>query len=140
MASRVFAGPEVLEELVSGDEVPLGWIVPGHVLNDTKVRRVVIGVGRPFQIQDVEVLVFCEGSQLQVVLNGLGLAFHTLRQCLRAFIFTRGMGVGFLSRTFDLPRQRDTVIIIQGDQLWGWVPFAALCLWLLYLVGERFVI
>ena len=136
----VFAGPQVLEELASGDEVSLGRIAPGHVLNNAKVRRVVIGVGRPFQIRDVEVPVFRQDSQLQVVLNGLGLAFQTLGQCLKAFIFTQGKGVGFLSCTFDLPGQRGAVIIIQDDQLWGWVPFATFCLRLLCLVGERFVV
>ena len=54
----VFAGPQVFEELASGDEVSLGQINPGHVLNDAKVCRVVVGVGRPFQIWDVDVPVF----------------------------------------------------------------------------------
>ena len=38
-------------------------------------------------------------------MNGPGLAFQTLGQCLIAFFFTRVLGTGFLSRTLGLPRQ-----------------------------------
>ena len=35
---------------MSGDEVSFSGVAPGHVPNTTKVRRVVIGVRRPFQV------------------------------------------------------------------------------------------
>ena len=92
----VFTGLQVLEELVSGNEVSLGRIAPGHVLNTAKVCRVVVGV-RSFQIRDMEVPVLSEDTQFEVVLNGPGLAFQMLGQCLNALIFDRVMGTGFLS-------------------------------------------
>ena len=50
------------------------------------------------------------------------------------------MGMGFLSRTLDLPGQRGAVIILQDDQVWGGVLFAVLCLRLICSVRKRFVI
>ena len=50
---RVFAGLQVLVVLVSGYEVSFSGIAPGHIPNTAKVRRVVVGVRRPFQIRDV---------------------------------------------------------------------------------------
>ena len=45
---RVFAGLQVLVILASGYQVPFSGVAPGHVLDNAKVRRVVIGVRRPF--------------------------------------------------------------------------------------------
>ena len=44
----VFAGLQVLVVLASGNQVPLSGIAPGHILDNAKVRRVVVGVRRPF--------------------------------------------------------------------------------------------
>ena len=49
----VFAGLQVLVVLMSGNEVSFSGIAPGHVPNTAKVCQVVIGVRRPFQIQDM---------------------------------------------------------------------------------------
>ena len=49
----VFACLQVLVVLVSSDEVPFSGVAPGYVLDITKVRREVVGVRRPFQIQDM---------------------------------------------------------------------------------------
>ena len=49
----VFAGLQVLVVLASGNEVSFSRIAPGHVPHTAKVRQVVIGVRRPFQIQDM---------------------------------------------------------------------------------------
>ena len=50
---RVIAGLQVLVVLASGNEVSFSGVAPGHVPNIAKVRRVVISVRRPFQIQDM---------------------------------------------------------------------------------------
>ena len=50
---RVSAHLQVLVVLVSGNEVSFSRVAPGHVLDTTKVRRVVIGVRWPFQIRDM---------------------------------------------------------------------------------------
>ena len=120
----VFAGLQVLVVLASGNEVSFSQIAPGHGPNTAKVCQVVVGVRRPFQIRDMEVPVFSQGSQLEVVLNGLDLTFQTLGQCLIAFFFAQVLGTGFLSHTLGLPRQRGAVIILQDDQVRGGVPFA----------------
>ena len=49
----VFARLQVLVVLASSDEVPFSGVAPGYVPNTTKVCRVVVGVGRPFQIRDM---------------------------------------------------------------------------------------
>ena len=50
---RVIAGLQVLVVLASGNEVSFSGVAPGHVPNIAKVRRVVIGVRRPFQIRNM---------------------------------------------------------------------------------------
>ena len=50
---RVFAGLQVLVVLASGNQVSFSGVAPGHILDNAKVRRVVIGVRRPFQIRDM---------------------------------------------------------------------------------------
>ena len=45
---RVFAGLQVLVILVSGNQVSFSGVAPGHVLDNAKVCRVIIGVWRPF--------------------------------------------------------------------------------------------
>ena len=49
----VFAGLQVLVVLASGNEVSFSRIAPGQVPDTAKVCRVVVGVRRPFQIQDM---------------------------------------------------------------------------------------
>ena len=49
----VSAHLKVLVVLVSGNEVSFSGVAPGHVLNTTKVRRVVVSVRWPFQIRDM---------------------------------------------------------------------------------------
>ena len=44
----VFAGLQVLVVLVSGNQVSFSGVAPGHVLENAKVHRVVVGVRRPF--------------------------------------------------------------------------------------------
>ena len=44
---------QVLVVLVSGNEISFSGVAPGHVLDITKVRRVVVGVRRPFQVRDM---------------------------------------------------------------------------------------
>ena len=41
--------------MASGYEVALGRIVPGYLFHDAKIRRVVIRIGGPFQIRNVEI-------------------------------------------------------------------------------------
>ena len=50
---RVFAGLQVLVVLASGNKVSFSRIAPGHIPNTAKVRQVVVGVRRPFQIWDM---------------------------------------------------------------------------------------
>ena len=44
----VFAGLQVLVILSSGNQVPFSGVAPGHILDNAKVRRVVISVRCPF--------------------------------------------------------------------------------------------
>ena len=126
---------------MSDNEVSFSGIAPGHVPNTAKVRRVVVGVRRPFQIRNMYIPVFSQGSQLKVVLNGLGLTFQMFGQCLIAFFFALSLGTGLLSRTLCLPGQGGgAVIILQDDQVQGGVPFAVLGLQLICPVGEGFII
>ena len=44
----VFAGLQVLVILSSGNQVPFSGVAPGHILDNAKVRRVVVSVRCPF--------------------------------------------------------------------------------------------
>ena len=44
----VFAGLQVLVILACSNQVPFSGVAPGHILDNTKVCRVVISVSRPF--------------------------------------------------------------------------------------------
>ena len=136
----VFASLQVLVVLASGNEVSFSGVAPGHIPNTTKVRRVVVGVRRPFQIQDMQVPVLVQDSHLEVVLNGPGLAFQTLAQCLKCFFLIWSLGAGFLSCTLGLPRQRGAIIILQDDQVQGGFTSVVLGLWLVRPVREGFII
>ena len=45
---RVFAGLQVLVILACGNQVPFSEVAPGHILDNAKVRRVVVSISRPF--------------------------------------------------------------------------------------------
>ena len=50
---QVLAGLQVLVVLAGSNQVPFSGIAPGHILDHTKVRRVVINVLRPLQVRNV---------------------------------------------------------------------------------------
>ena len=66
----------------------------------------VVGVGRPLKVRNMQVPVVSQNTKLKVILDGPGLAFQTLAQCLNCFFLVRSLGMGFLSHTLGLPGER----------------------------------